>query len=319
MTHTISVIVPVYKAEKTLKRCVNGILCQTFQDFELILVDDGSPDGSGAICEEYAAKNQRIRVIHQQNQGASAARNTGLDAATGNYIAFCDSDDLVSPFWLERMVSLAQPDTLPMGSYCRKIENLGQTKSLDIPSGQWVNVDQYWRFNRSGIAGFLWNALYFRGIIEENHLRLRTQHEKGDYNEDLLFALNYVRHIRRIVYTGYSDYLYDTHADSLSHSFPERYFEKYEEKYRLWKEFLTHDPSGQTELASVMLFHFLQPLDHSSFNQFRSIIHSQCLQECVHTGDTSRENPAIIALIKKKAVLRLWIRYKIHHLKGRLL
>ncbi len=319
MSVHVSIIIPVYKAEATLRQCIDRILAQKFQDFELILVNDGSPDSSGTICDDYTQKDPRIRVIHQKNQGAAAARNAGLDVATGEYVAFCDSDDLVSPLWLDHMVSLVGPDILPACSYCRSLDKLGQPNPLSVPSREYVSKEKYWQFNLCGIAGFLCNALYYRPIIEENHLRLRTQHEKGDYNEDLLFALSYVKHINKIVYTGFSDYLYATHEDSLSHSFPAMYFRKYEEKYYLWKEFLSKDPEGQKELASVMLYHFLQALHNSGFKKFKQIIHSACLQEFVRMADTSKENPAIISLIRKKAVLRLWIRYKIHHMKGKLL
>ena len=102
-TKNISVIVPVYKAEKYLSRCVNSILGQTFSDFELILIDDGSPDKSGILCEEFAKKDARIRVIHQKNQGVSAARQKGLDNATGEYVIHADPDDWVEPDWLETL------------------------------------------------------------------------------------------------------------------------------------------------------------------------------------------------------------------------
>ena len=97
----ISVIVPVYNAEAYLGRCLDSILVQTYQDFELILVDDGSPDRCGAICDEYAQKDGRVRVIHKANGGVGAARNTGLDAATGEYIIFVDSDDYIHPEMLQ--------------------------------------------------------------------------------------------------------------------------------------------------------------------------------------------------------------------------
>ena len=101
----ISVIVPVYKVEPYLRRCVDSILAQTFTDFELILVDDGSPDNCGAICDEYAARDTRIHVIHQENGGLSAARNAGLDWVFANsdseWISFVDSDDWVHPHFLE--------------------------------------------------------------------------------------------------------------------------------------------------------------------------------------------------------------------------
>ena len=93
---TISVIIPVYNVEKYLRRCLDSIIAQTFSDWECILIDDGSPDGSGAICDEYAAKDTRFRVIHQANAGVSAARNAGLDAARGEYIGFIDSDDWIA-------------------------------------------------------------------------------------------------------------------------------------------------------------------------------------------------------------------------------
>lgn len=95
-TPKISCIVPVYNVEKYLRRCVDSILAQTFTDFELILVDDGSPDGCPAICDEYAEKDSRVRVIHQENKGVSAARNAGLDMARGEYVCFVDGDDEVS-------------------------------------------------------------------------------------------------------------------------------------------------------------------------------------------------------------------------------
>ena len=103
----LSIIVPVYKVEKYLPKCIDSILAQTFTDFELILIDDGSPDRCGEICDEYAIKDERIVVIHQVNRGVSAARNAGLDAAKGEYIGFVDSDDWIKPEMYEIMVRTA--------------------------------------------------------------------------------------------------------------------------------------------------------------------------------------------------------------------
>ncbi len=102
----ISVIVPVYKVEQYLSACVDSILAQSYKDFELILVDDGSPDRCGEICDTYAKQDPRVRVIHQENQGLSGARNSGMDAARGDYITFVDSDDLVSSEYLLKLVSI---------------------------------------------------------------------------------------------------------------------------------------------------------------------------------------------------------------------
>ena len=103
MEPLISVIVPVYKVEKYLKRCVDSLLVQTYENIEILLVDDGSPDACPQMCDEYAKKHDKIRVFHQENKGLSGARNTGIDNAKGEYLAFVDSDDLWSPYFLESL------------------------------------------------------------------------------------------------------------------------------------------------------------------------------------------------------------------------
>lgn len=107
ITPKISCIVPVYNVEKYLRRCVDSILNQTFTDFELILVDDGSLDNSPAICDEYAVKDSRIKVIHKVNGGVSSARNVGLDVAKGEWICFVDSDDLIEADYMQKMYEAA--------------------------------------------------------------------------------------------------------------------------------------------------------------------------------------------------------------------
>lgn len=104
----ISVIIPVYKVEQYLPRCVDSVLTQTYSNLEIILVDDGSPDRCGSICDDYARKDPRVRVIHKENGGLSSARNAGLDIAQGEYIAFLDSDDWIEPNAYETMLALAQ-------------------------------------------------------------------------------------------------------------------------------------------------------------------------------------------------------------------
>lgn len=118
---TISIIVPVYKVEAYLHRCVDRLLAQTFTDFELVLVDDGSPDKCPVICDEYAARDNRVHVIHKANGGVSSARNTGLDAACGKYIMFCDGDDYVDSDWCQQLYSAisAHPTSCIVSNYMR--------------------------------------------------------------------------------------------------------------------------------------------------------------------------------------------------------
>ena len=133
----LSIIVPVYKVEPYLRRCVDSILAQTFRDFELILVDDGSPDGCPAICDEYAAKDSRVKVIHKKNGGLSDARNAGIEIAQGEYLGFVDSDDSISPNMYQRLLEMAQRHHAEITA-CG-ILNLDQDGNV---VGQWPNLTE---------------------------------------------------------------------------------------------------------------------------------------------------------------------------------
>jgi glycosyltransferase involved in cell wall biosynthesis len=114
MSVEVSVIIPVYNVEKTLRRCVESILTQTMQDFEIVLVNDGSEDGSGKICDEYKERDNRIKVIHKYNEGLGPTRNAGFALAQGKYIYHCDSDDWIEKNMLEEMVKVAEENNVDM-------------------------------------------------------------------------------------------------------------------------------------------------------------------------------------------------------------
>ena len=116
MTDLVSVIVPIYKVEKYLGKCVDSIINQTYKNLEIILVDDGSPDNSGKICDEYAKKDNRIKVIHKENGGLSSARNAGLDVATGEFIAFVDSDDRIHLDFVEKLYRAIKEENADIAS-----------------------------------------------------------------------------------------------------------------------------------------------------------------------------------------------------------
>lgn len=111
----ISIVVPVYKVEDVVAKCIESVIAQTYTDWELILIDDGSPDNSGRICDDYSAKDSRIRVIHQSNSGVSTARNNGIECAQGDYITFVDSDDYVSTSFLSDFAKDLNADLHVMG------------------------------------------------------------------------------------------------------------------------------------------------------------------------------------------------------------
>ena len=142
----ISIVIPVYKVEPYLKRCVDSVLNQSYGDFELILVDDGSPDNCGRICDEYATLDNRVRVIHKENGGVSSARNAGLDAAQGEYISFVDSDDWLHPQALELLMQAMeeyQPDAVTMDNTWVSTDDVSMTPLAyaDIPRTRYTGDD----------------------------------------------------------------------------------------------------------------------------------------------------------------------------------
>lgn len=122
MKPLVSVIVPIYNVEKYLKKCVDSVIAQTYENIEIILVDDGSPDNCGAICDEYGKKDKRVRIIHKQNGGLSDARNVGIDTCRGKYISFVDSDDFVSPFFLEILYNAIKQNDADISSLTRVVK-----------------------------------------------------------------------------------------------------------------------------------------------------------------------------------------------------
>lgn len=190
----ISVVVPVYKAEPYLRRCVDSILAQTHQDLEIILVDDGSPDNCGAICDEYAEKDSRIRVIHQQNRGLSGARNAGLEQASGDYVAFLDSDDYVDPTMYEQLLRVLREQDAdiaecgyrwikPDVTYDR--ENTGK---VDV----YTNLESLEKLYFGdqlfgGISIVVWNKLYRRQLLEGLQFAQGLNFEDVDFTPRALY------------------------------------------------------------------------------------------------------------------------------------
>ena len=179
----ISVIVPIYKVEAFLHRCVDSILAQTFADFDLVLVDDGSPDSCGDICEEYARKDGRIHVIHQKNGGLSAARNTGIDWAQANsgsqWLAFVDSDDWVHPDFLLRLYTMVQ-ETGCLLSACGYFRTGGgDFPAMSAPEYRVLSADDYYCPDEAGedVPAIAWNKLYHKSLFDTLRYPVGKLHE----------------------------------------------------------------------------------------------------------------------------------------------
>lgn len=186
----ISVIVPVYNTEQYLPRCINSILVQTFTDFELLLIDDGSKDGSGKICDEYSAKDSRIRVFHKENGGVSSARNHGLNNAQGEWITFVDSDDWIEENCLESCIAVIQKfpsvDIIRYG-YCKEVGK-NRVKNTCIQNQLIFSPKEMIKqCHKYSFWGFIWNTVYKKRLL--GNLRFN---EDLSWLEDHIFTYKYI-------------------------------------------------------------------------------------------------------------------------------
>jgi glycosyltransferase involved in cell wall biosynthesis len=160
----ISIIVPIYNVEAYLKQCIDSLLAQCMKNIEIILVDDGSTDTSGRICDNYAINDERVKVIHQDNQGLSAARNKGVAYSGGDYIAFVDSDDYVSEYFIERLYTLMMKykSDIAICDYTRTTEFVNYSKDYVIDSQTML---RQWHGKRKRVETVCWNKLYKREVL----------------------------------------------------------------------------------------------------------------------------------------------------------
>lgn len=190
-----SVVIPVYEAAAQVGRCVDSWLSQTEKDLELILVDDGSADGSGKICDQYAEKDPRVHVIHQKNAGVSAARNAGMDAAEGEYLLFTDSDDYVAEDYLEKMASCQREsaaDLVLCGFH--HLYDGADIRKIPKPAGTFrvsEEPEDFLRLYEQGFFNMPWNKLYKRELAGRFDISISL-------GEDLLFNLDYLRKCRTV-------------------------------------------------------------------------------------------------------------------------
>lgn len=245
----ISIIVPVYNIRRFLKKCINSVINQEFKDFELILVDDGSTDGSSLICEKFANKYEFIRYISQVNGGVSKARNTGISIAKGKYIVFLDADDSLEPLSLKSLFYEAEKNNSDMviGSYnkirfSQKVGKVIRNKEFISKKEFWDNIEKYRSYINTP-----WAKLYKTEIIKKNNLLFELGRTIG---EDFKFNRQYLQHIdsnitilEKIVYNYRmgglaSTVVYHNNISNLRKSILDEYIE-----YNKEKNVMTYDIS----------------------------------------------------------------------------
>ncbi len=291
---TVSIIVPVYNAQAYLHKCIDSLLSQSFQDFELILVNDGSKDNSGKICDEYAEKDNRIKVIHKENGGVSTARNRGLDEAQGTYIMFCDSDDFIKEDFSAPVVELADgnEDCLVLCGITQ-LKDDNSTHDVLCPAfsrGEKVSMsnvdfcDLYVKLNN--IEPFLlmnmpYNKLFSRRIIEEHHLRFDTSIH---YNEDFIFNLNYLDKVNTVKIYNESVYYYYVDAPG---SLCKRYFKDLMEMFRVKEDTLkatildkASDKDGARRVYSTLIFNDTHRAINNTFSPSNPASEKEKIKYC---------------------------------------
>ncbi len=240
MAVTVSVIMPVYGVEKYVARAIESIQNQTFTDFEFLIVDDGTPDNSGVICDQYAAQDPRLTVIHKENGGAPSARNAAMDIATGKYYYFMDSDDWAEPTMLEDMVRLAENTNAQLvvtgfhiDTYYSDTEFVTQTQSIEkqVFTNRAAFRENAHRLFDKNLLYTPWNKLYSGDYLRDNNLRF-----SDTFWDDFPFNLSVIRDIERVTVSDKAYYHFiRARAESETAKYRPDMYEKREEEHA-WME-----------------------------------------------------------------------------------
>lgn len=214
----VTIIVPVYNVEKYLDRCINSLLDQTYEELEILLIDDGSNDSCHEICDNFSKRNKKIHVIHKKNGGLASARNTGIEQAKGKYITFVDGDDYVTPFYVENLVNAItkHKSDLAVSMFVNVVD--GDEDKKDKGSNQLIN------YRTTNSERCLADMLYQRGIETSapGKLYLRSQIEDlrfpdGKLYEDIMYTTTMISRAKRIAIIDNVDYLYYQRSGSIQY------------------------------------------------------------------------------------------------------
>ena len=216
----ISVIVPVYKVEKYIHKCIESIINQTYDNLEIILIDDGSPDNCPKICDEYALRDNRIKVIHQENKGLSSARNKGIELAKGEYIGFVDSDDYIEPSMFQDLYNAIVENNVDI-SICNFYVINDKTKEKNVKNS--CENKQYNKMEAlkeilldTHIQSYAWNKLYKRKLFED------VKYPVGKKYEDIGTTFYLFERSNKIQYIGKPEYNYLNREDSIVFNYNEQ-------------------------------------------------------------------------------------------------
>lgn len=239
----ISIIIPVYNSEKYLHKCVNSVQHQTFRDWELILVDDGSSDSSGKICDMFAQENPKVRAIHKENGGVSSARNAGLDVAIGEYVMFVDSDDWIEPELCQALVDGMRQSDIVIGGYKAffakgQVEHITKRNKVQFPKEFSAISAQLYENN---LLNAPFSKLYRRSVIGTQRFDEMTR-----LGEDFLFNLEYLSKCRYISTIPSAGYVYNIlNENSATKNFRQDDFSQIVYLYKMGKHLQSNMDFGE--------------------------------------------------------------------------
>ncbi len=322
----ISIIVPVFKAETFINRCVDSILAQSFSNFELILIDDGSPDRCPEICDEYSKKDKRIRVIHKTNAGVSAARNTGIKVAKGKWLMFCDSDDYVSSNWCEKMYNSAI--MFPNSWIVSNIFSVDKNNNCHVLIEKNIESKDldYKKVFDERISGAMWNKIFSRIKIINNKIQFDENMSVG---EDVLFNVEYFEKCcNSITYIHEPLYFYNENLMSTLHSYHENWFLQHLQVFwirlPLIKENQLNDYCDKWLCTFISMFDYtfdkrntISFIKKMHYNQ--KMIKSKEFRFCLENATCKNENPLIINILNRHNYYVYWLFQKIVNLKKEVL
>ena len=235
----ISVIIPVYKVEKYLNRCVDSVINQTYKNIEIILVDDGSPDNCPKICDDYAKKDKRIRVIHKKNGGVSSARNMGIEKANGEWISFVDSDDWIDELFISKMLEIALKEKTDY--ICCSYKRVYNGKTEYIKNDELVinyNNKKYLfkLLNVQNGYGFCHMKLIKKDVIKD--IRFNESIVVG---EDALFNVELCKNMKKITILNMALYNYFFNSNSVVRKYDKNYVKKYYDSMNCMLEYINNN------------------------------------------------------------------------------
>jgi len=308
----VSIIIPIYKVEAYIHQCIDSVIMQSYNNLEIILIDDGSPDSCPPICDEYAKRDSRIVVIHQTNGGVSKARNKGIAVSSGDYIFFLDGDDYLNIDCITNLVKEHIKGISPIVGYKLDFSETG-TQNIEQSYGLYNNLADYLRDFHKYFAtkfSFVWGKLFDAAIIRNYNIRFPEDIMLG---EDMLFNLSYYNYFEgKIAAINYDGYFYrQSGVNSLSKKFDPRMFDWNERAYNELKAYLLQhkalDNRNYTHLMNNIVGNYLYSFHLIALNEHLDMRAKICLISKFKKTPIFLEATKVCTKLRLDAKIFLWL------------